>query len=273
MEWNRDESNRCIDIALNEMNIGNYEKALKFLNKANNLYHSKRADELIELNTKLRSSSPTSHTNNDNTTQNRKVSPGQLNTNTNIPSADFTKDQLELVQKVKKCKSYYEVLSVSKEATDSDIKKAYKKLALQLHPDKNRAPGAAEAFKTVGNAVAVLTDTRKRKEYDLLGSEAASPNRHHFQSNFQRHHGHHSFEAAFERESDISAEELFNLFFGGFPAQRRHAGGAAQQRHHAQQESASQPSLAFGLILVLILISMLSSFFTSDPLYSLTPSS
>ena len=56
---------------------------------------------------------------------------------------------------IKKCKDYYEILGVSKEATEAELKKQYKKLALQFHPDKNRAPGAAEAFK--GNCATFCT--------------------------------------------------------------------------------------------------------------------
>ena len=57
--------------------------------------------------------------------------------------------------RVRKCKDYYEILGVSKDATDSDLKKSYRKLALQFHPDKNKAPGAGEAFKSIGNSFAV----------------------------------------------------------------------------------------------------------------------
>ena len=46
---------------------------------------------------------------------------------------------------------------VNKEASESDLKKSYRKLALQFHPDKNHAPGAGEAFKAIGNAFAVRT--------------------------------------------------------------------------------------------------------------------
>ena len=55
-------------------------------------------------------------------------------------------------------RDYYGILGVSKNATDDDIKKGYKKLAIKFHPDKNHAPQASEAFKKVSKAYSCLTD-------------------------------------------------------------------------------------------------------------------
>ena len=57
--------------------------------------------------------------------------------------------------RIRKCQDYYEILGVTKDASESDLKKSYRKMALQFHPDKNNAPGAGEAFKAIGNAFAV----------------------------------------------------------------------------------------------------------------------
>ena len=74
---------------------------------------------------------------------------------------------------------YYSILKVSIDASQDEIKKAYRKLALKLHPDKNKEEDAEEKFKELGEAYEVLSDTIKRKEYDLIhispGSVGVNP--------------------------------------------------------------------------------------------------
>lgn len=93
-------------------------------------------------------------------------------------------------------RDYYEVLGVPKDSKKGDIKSAYRKLALQYHPDRNKSPGAEERFKEISEAYAVLSDDDKRKRYDT--------------------YGHVGSEEVF-RGSEANFEEVFkDMGFGGF---------------------------------------------------------
>jgi len=97
-------------------------------------------------------------------------------------------------------KDYYEVLGVSRNATQEEIKNAYRKLALQYHPDRNKSPDAEEKFKGISEAYAVLSDEEKRRQYDTFG--------------------HAGVDSRYTREDifrGVDFDEIFrDLGFGGF---------------------------------------------------------
>ena len=68
-------------------------------------------------------------------------------------------------------RDYYEVLGVERDANDKDIKSAYRRLAMEYHPDRNKSPEAEEKFKEASEAYEVLSDPRKRGIYDRAGFE------------------------------------------------------------------------------------------------------
>lgn len=90
--------------------------------------------------------------------------------------ADCTPEQKELVEEILSINrtDYYKVLKVDKSSNEVEIKKSYRKLAIKLHPDKNKHPKASEAFKVIAKAFEVLGDDSKRKMYDMTGSDPDS---------------------------------------------------------------------------------------------------
>jgi molecular chaperone DnaJ len=106
-------------------------------------------------------------------------------------------------------RDYYEVLGVSKNASKDEIKNAYRKLAMQYHPDRNKAPDAEEKFKEISEAYAVLSDDQKRQQYDTLG-HAGFDQRYTAEDIFRGA----DFDSIF-RDIGFGFGDLFRTFFGG----------------------------------------------------------
>jgi molecular chaperone DnaJ len=106
-------------------------------------------------------------------------------------------------------RDYYEVLGVSKNASKDEIKDTYRKLAMQYHPDRNKAPDAEEKFKEISEAYAVLSDDEKRQQYDMLG-HAGFDQRYSTEDIFRGA----DFNSIF-RDLGFGFGDLFRTFFGG----------------------------------------------------------
>jgi len=167
-------------------------------------------------------------------------------------------------------KDYYGLLGVSRDAGETELTKAYRKLSVKVHPDRNKAAGAEEAFKTIGNAYAVLKDPTKRQVYDVHGEEGLSGGAAGGGGGGGFHHGGAHF--TFHRGAP---EDLFDLFFDTHRFYTRQHG----QGHHRQQQQHEMPpkaALLQGFMqflpIILLLFAMNAGFAINEepaPMFSL----
>jgi len=109
-----------------------------------------------------------------------------------------------------KNKNYYELLGLGPGASEDEIKKAYRKLALKYHPDKNQEPGAEEMFKNISEAYEVLSDKDKKRVYDSYGVDGL---KNKSGSGFNHNHF-NNFNSSFYHPRDPF--DIFKSFFGSF---------------------------------------------------------
>jgi len=231
---NRDEAIKCISISQRHLNANNFPSARRFAEKSLSLYPTPEAKQLLELITSRESdpipepplssgtaasaSGAEAHPTQETTHHRHSTRPQASSSKAANGSAsssekqrEYTPEMAAVVKRIRKCKptEYYEILGLTKSCEENDVKRAYKKLALQLHPDKNGAPGADEAFKMISKAFQVLSDPQKRAVFDQHGSDPDSRFSGMQSTSFANGGGPSPF------GEELSPEDLFNMFFGG----------------------------------------------------------
>lgn len=142
-----------------------------------------------------------------------------------------------------KYRDYYEILGVSRSATQEEVHKAYRKLARKYHPDVNKAKDAEERFKEIGEAYEVLKDPDKRSKYDQLGAhwksgqEFRPPPGWESQFNFGRGGGGTEFRWS-SGGGDFS--DFFESLFGGMGFRDAFSGAGHKQERRWSQAGADQ---------------------------------
>src|SRR5438552_12848929 len=119
-------------------------------------------------------------------------------------------------------RDYYEVLSITRTASDEEVKRAYRRLAMKYHPDRNEGDGKHEAeikFKECAEAYEVLSDPEKRKRYDQFGHQGV--------------HGQHDFSHMDVGDIFSMFDDIFGGAFGGMGGRR--GGGASRGQRRAKR--------------------------------------
>ncbi|KAG2727065.1 hypothetical protein I3760_01G143200 [Carya illinoinensis] len=266
MDGNKDEALRCVRIAEEAIASGNKERALKFIKIAQRLDHNLQADELVAACEKLDSKSSVSSINGE-FVSGSKNEPGPLKSGGGLNGErNCTEEHVKLVRQIKRNKDYYDILGVEKNCSVEEIRRAYRKLSLKVHPDKNKAPGSEEAFKKVSKAFKCLSDDDSRRQYDQTGLvEEFEHNQQHNVRRRRRRTGNDIF------DDDIDADEIFRAFFGQgdmFRASRVYR--TRGMNNHQREDVHRGPSFIVLLQLLPFLIIFLLAYLPfSEPDYSL----
>jgi len=144
-------------------------------------------------------------------------------------------------------KSLYETLEVSENASESEIKKAYRKLARQYHPDVNKDKGAEEKFKEINSAYEILSDKEKKQQYDMHGDSMFGGQNFH---DFSRSHG------GGQGDLDEILRQMFSGGggfggssggFGGFGGANPFGGGFSQQQQQPNLDIETSVTIPFSV--------------------------
>eukprot|EP01147_Barroeca_monosierra_P004830 gene4830-8677_t len=181
----------CMKRARSHRNAGQFENALKFAKKASNMkgINTSDATSLVKNieasmkgNQNERVSTDTSQRNTDREPQEGLRKRATIFSRTKQQYSEetssqggtkrkYTEEQVKIVCRVLESRDLYQRLGVDRNVETSSLKRAFRKLALQVHPDKNPAPRADQAFKSVNKAYEILSDPGKRRHYDMTGQE------------------------------------------------------------------------------------------------------
>lgn len=183
---------------------------------------------------------------------------------------EFTQEQLKAVEKIKACTNYYQILNVRKGVDQDELKKQYRKLALQYHPDKNRAPGASEAFKKINSAFDTLRDPLRRQHYDLFGNTTPLLKKNSFSEDFHNNFG-----------DEFPNEMFYNVFCENYNSDDMYTDygnfwcdedSSRLGRSESDCQRPSGTTIAFQIlpVILFVFLSILSSYLMSDPVYSLS---
>ncbi|OIV95207.1 hypothetical protein TanjilG_21597 [Lupinus angustifolius] len=251
MDGNKDEALRCFRIAEEAIAIGNKDRALKFIKIAQRLNHNLPLDSL--LNQCHRLDSQSSSVTNRATATTSAAKAGAADNEGLNGERNYSDENVQLIREIKGRSDYYAILGVEKSSSVEEIRKAYRKISLKVHPDKNKAPGSEDAFKKVSKAFKCLSDDISRRQYDQTGLVDEFEYSQQCNTNV-RHRRRRTTTARDFFEDEFDPDEIFRAFFGQsnvFDRTRVYRTRATTSNHN-RQESQGGSGLKIMLLIQLL---------------------